>query len=517
LPTFDITTLALLGMFSNLIFASAAFAAWRLIPEERCLRDWGFALSCLMLGAAELALRHVLLWPWTIPLGNSLLALGDGWIVISLCHLIGLKTSRRLMLLPLGVALFTLCIFVWFTLVMPSLNIRLALFSVEASLICLVSTWVLLQYRDATLRRWMKMTVLMQISGVPLYLLRAWSVWHGAGVSADYSKTDSLLIAAPGFFYLIYLVWMSVTMILVLTARMRSKVIETLGFNRQILAHSPLATAVYRVDGECVLINAAFAQLLERGRDILMRQNIRHQPHWRTAGLLAACDRAIAEGQPQRIEFHTATPTGRLLWIDCRIRTAQLRGEPHMLLQLTDLTERKLLEDQLRQMAFHDPLTRLPNRRLLMDRIEQAQRASERDQSHAALVFIDLDQFKQLNDRHGHVTGDRLLVEVARTLGAIVRNADTVARLGGDEFVIMLTGLSINADEAMHNAQLAAATIHRALNRTYELGAVSYPASASLGLRLFSGTAEIAEHLLGDADSAMYRSKNVAAGAARPG
>jgi diguanylate cyclase (GGDEF)-like protein len=514
--TYDITTLALLGIFSNLVFAAAAFAAWRMIPEERCLRDWGIALSCLALGAIELAARPHLHWLWTIPIGNALLLCGQCWVFISLCHLVGLQVRRWLYLLPATVATVTLCFFIWYTLIAPSLNIRLTLFSLEAAALCTASTWALTQNNESAIRRWMKTTIIIQAVGIPVYLLRAWVVWHGADIASDYSKTSSMMIALPGFLYLIYQVWMSVTMILALTARMRRKVVETLNFNRQILANSPLPTAIYRFEGDCVLINAAYAQLMESSRSILLKQNFRREPEWQRSGLVDVCDRALATRQPQRFEFRTSTQSDKTLWIDCSIRTAQIQGRTHLLMQFTDQTERKRLEDRLRQMAFHDPLTRLPNRRLLMDRLEQVQRISERDRSHSALVFIDLDRFKQLNDQHGHLTGDRLLIEVARTLSNAVRKSDTVARLGGDEFVVMLTGLPADASAARQSAEGIAGNIQRAVNRNYDLGQLRYPVSASLGLRLFQGATEPAEHLLNDADSAMYRSKYDAARRAPP-
>lgn len=123
----------------------------------------------------------------------------------------------------------------------------------------------------------------------------------------------------------------------------------------------------------------------------------------------------------------------------------------HFVAALTDITQRRHAEEQAYQLAFYDPLTGLPNRRLLLDRLEAALKASHRSAEHGALMFIDLDNFKVINDTQGHQRGDDLLREVARRLTAVLRETDTVARLGGDEFVVMLTDLG--------EAPLAAAQI----------------------------------------------------------
>ena len=111
------------------------------------------------------------------------------------------------------------------------------------------------------------------------------------------------------------------------------------------------------------------------------------------------------------------------------------------------------MEEQARQLALHDMLTGLPNRRLLSDRLQQSMLGSKRSGGYGALMFLDLDHFKPLNDTHGHVVGDLLLIEVANRLRRCVREGDTVARFGGDEFVVMLSGLSMSRAESLAQAQ----------------------------------------------------------------
>ena len=172
-----------------------------------------------------------------------------------------------------------------------------------------------------------------------------------------------------------------------------------------------------------------------------------------------------------------------------------------------DITERKAAEEEIQHLAFYDPLTHLPNRRLLMDRLQQALASSARMGREGALLFIDLDNFKTLNDTLGHGIGDLLLQEVAQRLGFCVREADTVARLGGDEFVVLLEGLSVQVFEAAAQTETIGEKIIEALNRPYLLAEHEYRCTASLGATVFNGGSREADELMKQADIAMYQAK----------
>ncbi len=185
----------------------------------------------------------------------------------------------------------------------------------------------------------------------------------------------------------------------------------------------------------------------------------------------------------------------------------------HYLAVKEDITQRKQMEEQIRQLAFHDSLTNLPNRRLLMDRLAQAMAAGKRSQGFGALMFLDLDNFKPLNDQHGHAVGDMLLVKVAQRLKACVRAVDTVSRIGGDEFVVLLCDLTTDQATAAEQANRLAEKILLALSQPYLLSAgkearnIEHHCSASIGVVLFSQEHQNLEDLLKWADAAMYNSK----------
>jgi diguanylate cyclase (GGDEF)-like protein/PAS domain S-box-containing protein len=187
---------------------------------------------------------------------------------------------------------------------------------------------------------------------------------------------------------------------------------------------------------------------------------------------------------------------------------AEARELTHYVAELTDITLRKQATEEIRSLAFYDPLTRLPNRRLLQDRLRQALAALARSNHVGALMFIDLDNFKQLNDTLGHNIGDLLLQQVAQRIQACVRAHDTVARLGGDEFVVILEDLSRAPLAAAGQAEVVATKILGALNLPYRLGQHACHSTPSIGITLFSDPLRDPDELLIQADIAMYQAKS---------
>ncbi len=173
----------------------------------------------------------------------------------------------------------------------------------------------------------------------------------------------------------------------------------------------------------------------------------------------------------------------------------------------SDITRYKEADEQMHQLVFYDPLTRLPNRRLLQDRLQQARTRSLRHKTRGAILFIDLDHFKALNDTHGHDVGDLLLIEIAKRLQDCVRSGDTVARLGGDEFVVVLGDLSDDIQLAASVAQEIGEKILTAINQPCHLNGPEYRSTSSIGINLFQGNEIAMEDLLKHADAAMYQAK----------
>lgn len=174
----------------------------------------------------------------------------------------------------------------------------------------------------------------------------------------------------------------------------------------------------------------------------------------------------------------------------------------------SDITKRKQAEEEIRNLAFYDTLTKLPNRRLLLDRFHLALSVSSRSRHYGAILFLDMDKFKTLNDTQGHDYGDLLLIEVAQRIRLCVREVDTVARLGGDEFVVLIEEIGANAQDASQRVALIAEKIRLALTLPYQLKGHEHHCSTSIGVCLYCGNGESVETLLSHADLAMYQAKD---------
>jgi diguanylate cyclase (GGDEF)-like protein/PAS domain S-box-containing protein len=174
----------------------------------------------------------------------------------------------------------------------------------------------------------------------------------------------------------------------------------------------------------------------------------------------------------------------------------------HVFSVTRDITDRKRLEQKLEYMAYHDMLTGLPNRRLLMDRLQQAIAKEKRTEQTIALLFLDCDQFKAINDTWGHDVGDQFLQVLAKRLKACVRDMDTVARIGGDEFVLMLTSIELPEDAAK-----VAQRVLEALQQPWQLRQQRFSITSSIGISLYPRDGEDPEQLLHHADRALYQAK----------
>jgi diguanylate cyclase (GGDEF)-like protein/PAS domain S-box-containing protein len=215
------------------------------------------------------------------------------------------------------------------------------------------------------------------------------------------------------------------------------------------------------------------------------------------------------EGERGSIELALQGPGGNAFHAHVDGLRARDQGGTQVLrITLTDISQRKAREEEITRLAYYDPLTGLPNRRLMKDRLHQAQALSARSGREGAVMFIDLDNFKRINDTLGHDKGDQLLQQVAQRLTNCVREGDTVARLGGDEFVVMLAADLSNAPaEAAAQAKAVGEKILAALARPYGIAGNERVGSASIGVVLFRDHVSSVDELLTRADQAMYQAK----------
>jgi len=287
--------------------------------------------------------------------------------------------------------------------------------------------------------------------------------------------------------------------------------------SRLKLAASVFATAsegiiITDTEGTILDVNTAFSAVTGYSRDEILGKNPRILQSGRhVAQFYARMWQSIIDTGQWQGEVWNRRKNGEIYpeWLNIAAGTAQDGAQKrvtHYVATFSDITERKKNEAEIYQLAFYDPLTELPNRRLLMDRLRHILASRGHNAGHASLLFIDIDNFKTLNDIKGHDTGDLLLIEIAKRLRSCAREGDTVARLGGDEFVVMLEGLSAEPEQAAAQAKAAGEKIHHSLNRPYRLKDFEYHSSCSIGISMFSQDVS-ADELLKHADTAMYEAK----------
>ncbi|WP_395057542.1 EAL domain-containing protein [Polaromonas sp.] len=218
---------------------------------------------------------------------------------------------------------------------------------------------------------------------------------------------------------------------------------------------------------------------------------------------------ALQKARPVRAELINYKKDGSLFWLELDIVPVDYfnRGLTHWVAVARDITERKASEEEIEHLAFYDALTQLPNRQLLMSNLRLALSHTENPDKSGALMFIDLDNFKVLNDTRGHATGDLLLQKVAVRLNGCVRLRDTVARLGGDEFVVLLEDLGDDPQIALVKAKIVAQKILAALCEPCDLAGYDYDGTCSIGITLFNQHQHNVGDLFKQADLAMYQAK----------
>jgi diguanylate cyclase (GGDEF)-like protein/hemerythrin-like metal-binding protein/PAS domain S-box-containing protein len=284
---------------------------------------------------------------------------------------------------------------------------------------------------------------------------------------------------------------------------------------RLLLWYSPVGLFHYDANLVITYCNDRFAEILNSRADRIVGMDMKTL---KDQSVLPTLRKAL-QGEIVLYEGHyLATFSDADRWIAMTCAPSRDSNEKSVggIGIVQDITERKLAEEGIRLLAYYDSLTKIPNRRLLNDRLDQTIIANKRNSRHGALMFLDLDNFKPLNDTHGHKVGDLLLIEAARRIGSCIRETDTVARFGGDEFVVLLSELKENQSESIAQAGVVAEKIRALMSEPYRLVAkhdgsaeliVEHQCTSSIGVVVFDHQAS-REDILKRADTAMYEAKN---------
>lgn len=275
---------------------------------------------------------------------------------------------------------------------------------------------------------------------------------------------------------------------------------------RLLLNHSPVGIMHYDTQLVITYCNQRLADILNTSTERLVNLDLKKL---KDQSLLPSLHKALMGMSGSYEGPYVATFSDAGGWVN--LTTASSRDSHGTIVGgiaiVQDVTVHKKATEAIEQLAFYDPLTKLPNRRLLLDRLNHALQDATRSGRRGALLFLDLDHFKTLNDTLGHYIGDTLLQQVADRLLRCVREGDTVARLGGDEYVVMLKDLHEHALEAAAHAEVVGYKIIHALNIPYRLGTHEYHSTPSIGVAMFGEHGDTEEELLKHADIAMYQAK----------
>lgn len=289
---------------------------------------------------------------------------------------------------------------------------------------------------------------------------------------------------------------------------LQNKLSSVLYFSDAVIQRSPLPMRVFDGQGACTKVNDAYADMVGLPLQMLLQERLEVFLTWGSDGLQQFEVASLRAGESVEHVVRARNAAGLVLWLKVHLLAFEMAGQRHLLVQMVDLTEHRRLTDELEALAFKDALTDLPNRRLFFDRLQQTLVRCQRSGEWAAVLLLDLNQFKQVNDTYGHEAGDQLLVEIARRLKGVVRASDTVARLGGDEFTILLNRVGRTRESAHSGVSSFLDKLREALAGAYELPTGRHQAGASVGYALISGSsAEDPETLMRQADARMYADK----------
>ncbi|SFL60603.1 sensor domain-containing diguanylate cyclase [Geodermatophilus ruber] len=277
---------------------------------------------------------------------------------------------------------------------------------------------------------------------------------------------------------------------------------------RSAFDNAPMGIVLATPSGLLVDANPAFAAMLGRAADELRGCSVLDMIHPEDAPTAReSYTQQMSRGRPSRQELRLVRGDGSTLPV--QVTTSWVAGTPegdppHLVVILEDITERKELEAALVHRSLHDPLTGLPNRILFGDRLKHALERGHRERTPTCVIGIDLDGFKEINDRHGHPVGDQVLVAFAERLTSVLRASDTAARVGGDEFSIVCE----NSERA--DAEALAERLRHTVTDPLQIGAVTIPLGMSIGIGTVTGGIEpdpALDQLVREADDAMYADK----------
>jgi len=274
----------------------------------------------------------------------------------------------------------------------------------------------------------------------------------------------------------------------------------------------PDLTFILTEDGEYIDIYGSCDELLYNSLSKLINQNINNiLPEKDAQPIMAVIEKTLATNEVQAFEYELEVPSGNIIFEGKTAPIHQYQSsnlsQRHVIWVARDITIRRKAEKEIEKLAFFDPLTNLPNRRMLNERLTMCVERIKRSHKTGALLFLDLDKFKRINDSLGHSAGDKLLVALSDRLSSVIRASDTLARVGGDEFILLLEYVGEDNTQANTESEKVAQKIQNVLHEKFEVEGLAFKVSCSIGICLIDNNNPMVDNILKYADTAMYRSK----------
>lgn len=500
---------------STILAISIAFIAYR---RQQGMYLWSIALLLQVVAVTLIGLRGQVSDILSIVVGNMALSSMFAMYGEGVYRFQQRPSPRWLLWLP--VVFMTIS----FGILLDNLQARLVLGSVTIALQnCLVLQPIMQKGRDTVGRgQYILAAGAVLIAGVSTLRVLAFTLYGvhmGSFTDSNVTQGVTFLIGVVGTLgFAIGFLTMSQERAELVAQQATAELKESEAHLQTIIQTEPECIKIVDAQGRLVDMNRAGLNMIEadslaqvKGAPVVGMI----APEYREA-FMHMHKRVIA-GETGTMDFEVLGLKGGRRMLDTHAVPMKIQGETVHLAVTRDITQRRQMEEQVRQLAFHDSLTNLPNRRLLLDRLNQAMAASKRSGYYCALIFLDLDNFKPLNDTHGHEAGDLLLIEVARRLTSSVRQIDTVSRFGGDEFAVLLSELLADKAESTKEVGIIAEKIRIKLAEPYVMAirhegntatTVEHRCSASLGAVLFINHECSQEDILRQADTAMYQAKD---------
>lgn len=493
-------------------FAWAVALAYVAFPRKKDLL--GCALAMALNGVAYLCFAQTGKAHPFVPIvcGNAAIAASLILLVEVFLELRGVQLRRWLWWTPVAALPFVLGAF-------PSpseLALRVVLASVVFGGLCLYLVWLLWRPHPALPGRGRYITLCGVLLVLLIFILRLYGALYDVHPALSFREAGGL----QSLTFMATLMGMSLLVlgVVLMSEERLAKALALSSTNYRLLVENASEGIVVAQSGRVQFVNPMLLSLLGYTAKDVLGQNLLQFVHQDDRAKVLESYNLRIQGQAQGLKYplRVLTHDRGLRWFEISGTQFEWEGRPATLNFLTDIQDRVEMESQIRSMAYHDSLTQLPNRVLLRDRLKQALVSHKRVPRYGALMFLDLDHFKPVNDAHGHVAGDMVLIDVAQRLMRCVRETDTVARFGGDEFVVMLADLHEDWPTSLVQARSVADKVLRSLSEPYRLSlpqddgsvrTVTHECGASIGLILFHTETGSEDRLLQLADSAMYRAK----------